>query len=149
MDARQRGDKYSDAEVRIRIAPSCKALMLVMTAAGATGLLIAIVPGMDAARILAAAWVACAAIDAVRSRALLRGPRAVRAFVIRGASIEVQDGSGRWREGSVRPGSFVAPWLTIVRWRPRGARIDRTIPLLAGMVGAEDFRRLRVVLRWG
>jgi len=123
--------------------------MLIMTAAGATGLVIALTPGFDAARIIAATWVACAAIESVHSRALLRGRRAIRSLRIRGARVEVQDGSGRWREGTLRPGSFAAPWLAIVRWRPAGARIDRTIPILAGMAPREDLRRLRVVLRWG
>jgi hypothetical protein len=42
----------------------------------------------------------------------------------------------------------VAPWLTIVRWRPEGAWFDRTVPLLPGMLDEEMFRRLRVVLRF-
>ena len=148
MDARYVEHKYSDAAVQVRVSPSCIAVMLVMIAAGATAGVIALTPGFDAARILAATWVACAAIEAVHSRALLRGRRAIRAFRVRGNSIEVQDGLGRWREGAIRAGSFVAPWLTIVRWRPRGARVDRTIPILPGMACEEDLRRLRVVLRW-
>jgi hypothetical protein len=67
---------------------------------------------------------------------------------IRATSIETQDGRGRWRTGSVRAGSFVAPWLTIVRWRPDGAWLDRTIPILPGMASPEELRRMRVVLRW-
>ncbi len=122
--------------------------MLVMLAAGATLAVIAVTPGLDAARILAATWVLCAAIEASHSRALLRGRRSVRALRVRGLSIEVQDGLGRWRTGTVRAGSFVAPWLTIVRWRPEGAWIDRTVPILPGMADREDLRRLRVILRW-
>ena len=148
MDARGGELKYSDAAVEIRIAPSCNCIMLVMIAAGATLVAIAATPGFDGARILAATWIACAALEAVHSRALLRGPRAVRALRIRGHGIEVEDGLGRWRSGTVRAGSFVAPWLTIVRWRPEGAWIDRTVPVLPGMASPEELRRLRVILRW-
>ena len=148
MDAQEGILKYSDGAVEIRIAPSCIAGMLVMIAAGATLLAIAATPGLDAARILAATWVACAALEAAHSRAWLRGRRAVRALRVRGNAIDVQDGLGRWRSGTVRAGSFVAPWLTIVRWRPEGAWFDRTVPILAGMARAAELRRLRVVLRW-
>jgi len=148
MDARSGEHKYSDASVEIRIVPSCISVMLVMLAAGATLAVIAVTPVFDAARILAATWVACAAIEATHSRALLRGRRGVRSLRIRGRAIDVQDDLGRWRAGTVRAGSFVAPWLTIVRWRPEGAWIDRAVPILPGMADPGDLRRLRVILRW-
>ena len=73
---------------------------------------------------------------------------AARALRLRlGGDIQVQDDRGRWTEGRVRDGSFVLPWLTIVRWRPAGARFDRTLALLPGMARAEDLRNIRVILR--
>jgi hypothetical protein len=36
-----------------------------------------------------------------------------------------------------------------VRWRPEGARLDHTVPLVPGMADDGSLRRLRVVLRWG
>ena len=67
-------------------------------------------------------------------------------------SLEVDPGPGRrWASSApacLRDGSFVAPWLTIVRWRPEGARFDRTFLVVPGMLEREDFRRLRVLLRW-
>ena len=71
-----------------------------------------------------------------------------RLWLARDGNVRVEWRDGRAIEGSVRPGSFVAPWLTIVRWRPEGAWCDRTVPLLPGMVDAEAFRRLRIVLRF-
>ena len=50
--------------------------------------------------------------------------------------------------GLLRDGAFVAPWLTIVRWRPHGAWWDRTLLVTPDRLSAEDFRRLRVLLRW-
>ena len=55
---------------------------------------------------------------------------------------------GGWRTGQVRDGSFVMPWLTIIRWRPEGKRLDRTLLLLPDMANAQDLRKIRVFLRW-
>ena len=149
MGAQAADRKYSDAACEIGLRPSRRAAWIVAGAALATLALIAATPGSTAARVLAAAWIACAAMDALRARAFLRGRRGVRAIRLgRGGEIAVQDGLGAWRAGSVSEGSFVAPWLTVIRWRPAEARFDRTVPILPGMLPQEDFRRLRVLLRW-
>ena len=149
MEARAGEHKYSEARCEVALAPSRRAALLVASAALATELLIAGIPGDAALRILAATWIACAALHAVHARCLLRGPRAVRAILLeRDGTIEVADALGRRVAGRVREGSFVAPWLTIVRWQPTNARRVRTIPVIPGMAAAEDLRRLRVLLRW-
>ena len=51
--------------------------------------------------------------------------------------------------GELRDGSFVASWLTIVRWRPPHRRFDRTLMIVPGMAQGEALRRLRVRLRLG
>ena len=63
--------------------------------------------------------------------------------------VGVIGGGGPSREGRLEEGSFVAPWLTLVRWRPDRARFDRTVLVAPGMVHPEAFRRLRVRLRHG
>ena len=62
--------------------------------------------------------------------------------------VEVRIG-GKWRAGLVCDGSFVLPWLTLVRWRPPEAWFDRTVPLLPAMASAEALRKIRVLLRFG
>ena len=140
--------QYSDASVAFGIHACHAAGAWIGVAASATAILIAFAPGPLAARIAALTWVACAALEAIHSRALLHGPRAARHMRIAAGIVEVEDGNGRRRTGTLQPGSFVAPWLTIVRWRPEGAWCDRTVPLLPGMLDAQTFRRLRVVLRF-
>ena len=63
-------------------------------------------------------------------------------------AIAVRCRGGQWRAGAVRDGCFVAPWLTIVRWRPEGARRDRTLLILPGMLSPEAMRKIRVILKW-
>jgi hypothetical protein len=72
----------------------------------------------------------------------------VRAIRVAGDRGILVNRDGDWRAGAVRDGSFVAPWLTIVRWRPRQAWFDHAVLILPGMVRAQEFRRLRVLLRW-
>lgn len=141
--------KYSEASVRIALKPSRVGLAAIVAMAASTLALIAFTPGPMALRILAATWIACAALHALHAAALQRGHRGARAVLVcRDGAIEVQDATGAWRTGSLRAGSFVAPWLTIVRWRPHAGRFDATIVLLPDMLPAEDFRRVRVLLRW-
>ena len=140
--------QYNDASVAFGIHASHAAGAWIAMSALATIALIALTPGALALRILAITWVSCAALEAIHSRALLRGARAARYVRIAAGSVEIEDGDGRVRTGTLRPGSFVAPWLAIVRWRADGARWERTVPILPGMLDAEAFRRLRVVLRF-
>lgn len=80
-----------------------------------------------------------------RARRSLNGVRGIR--VDGEGAIRVVTVQGE-RTGVVRAGSFVAPWLTIVRWRPKGARCDRTVAIFPDMANADSRRRLRVLLRW-
>lgn len=149
MGAKAREYKYSEAACEISLEPSRSAAWVVALASLATLILIAATPGAPALRILAATWTACAALEALHSRALLRGRRAARAVsLLRGGEIAVQDALGDWSNGRLSEGSFVAPWLTVIRWRPAGARFDRAVPILPDMLSPDDFRRLRVLLRW-
>ena len=66
----------------------------------------------------------------------------------RAGRIEVTTLDGRTFAGQVRDGSFVAPWFTTVRWKPDGSRFSRTIAVLPDMLSGQDFRQLRVLLRW-
>jgi toxin CptA len=141
--------KYSEAPVRAGLGPSRYALSCLVVMACASVALVAVTPGPVALRILAATAVACASLEAIHATALRRDRRGVRALILRRSrEIDVGFGNGRWLHGVVRDGSFVAPWLTIVRWRPEGARFDRSIVLLPGMLPGEEFRQLRVLLRW-
>lgn len=99
---------------------------------------------------LTASWrfaaLALIAVEAWRSWRAVRRVLVV-ALGIDGV-VEVTSRTGRVERGVARPGSFVAPWLVIVRWRPSLARRDRFVLLLPDMADAESLRTLRVILRW-
>jgi len=140
--------KYSEA-VGAALGPSRAGAGCILAAAVATLVVVALTPMGLAARALVAGGVAAGSIDAFVAVAARRGRRVARFVLLdRSGAVGVVDAAGRWRTGLVRAGSFVAPWLTILRWRPEGARFDRTILILPDMIDREAFRRLRVLLRW-
>jgi len=106
-------------------------------AAAATIVLLAALPGRFEARVAAMVWCVGAAAHAFKRQ------RASHAVRVDGPSIAV-DGI----EGRIVAGSFVAPWLTIVHWKPRDARFTRTLAVLPDAIDPEAFRALRVILRW-
>ena len=57
-------------------------------------------------------------------------------------------GDGRLVAGHVRASTYVGACVTTIVWRPDGWRRSRTILVLPDMLPAEDFRRLRVMLRY-
>ena len=59
---------------------------------------------------------------------------------------------GRSREGAILDDSYVGARLTTIVWRPDGApwyAPARTILILPDTLAADEFRRLRVLLRYG
>jgi hypothetical protein len=98
----------------------------------------------------ACAWLTVAGVVALRREAFREGQGSVSLLAIdlRGC-VEASGAAGRRVEGRLAPGSFVAPWLTVVRWKPEGARFARTVLVPPDAVDREAFRRLRVLLRWG
>ena len=116
---------------------------LLVAAATATLALLAATPLAAALRAALALLVVALACHA---RVAIRAVGAVR---VDGEGTMLLEGrDGKCRTGSVRDGSFVAPWLTLVRWRPDGSWRDHSVLILPGMLEADDFRRLRVLLRW-
>lgn len=129
-------------EVYCEFKYSGAAFILLAAAVGATLALVIFVPFADEARSAAFAWVVAMAWHA---HGRLDAVRALRLDCT--GVIAVRDRIG-WRTGQLRGGSFVAPWLTIVRWRPDGARFDATLVILPDMIQATARRRIRVILRW-
>lgn len=60
----------------------------------------------------------------------------------------VHMGDGRLVAGYVRSSTYVGAWATAIVWRADGAYWSRAILVVPDMLAAEDFRRLRVMLRY-
>ena len=149
MDAACGSFKYSDA-VELSLSPSRSAAAFLALVGIATLAVGSRLPLQDAGHWSLALVVVALTAEALRTVAARRGARAVRTVRLdRWGSLFLGLDGGRVRIGFVRPRCFVAPWLTIVRWRPEGARFDRTFIVLPDMLDAEPFRRLRVLLKWG
>jgi hypothetical protein len=130
--------QYSE-RVEVVLARSRRSEGFVAVGALATAILLAALPLEPGLQVAGLGWIALSA-----SHALGRLRPGLRVRVEEGGAIEVGGTAG-----TVRDGSFVAPWLAVIRWRPRGAWRDRRLLVAPDMLGAEDFRRLRVLLRWG
>lgn len=61
---------------------------------------------------------------------------------------EFQTRAGAWREAVLLGSSFVAPHLTVLNFKPAGGHLAKHLVILPDAVDAEDFRRLRVWLKW-
>jgi toxin CptA len=142
--------KYSGADsLTTALAPSRLAAAALASAGAGTLALIACLPLEAAVALPAVLWTGLLTLEALGAVAFRRGPRGARAISLsRSGDIVVLEGRGSRRAGMVVAGSFVAPWLTLVRWRPEGAWLDRSVLILPDMLEAEEFRRLRVLLRW-
>lgn len=61
--------------------------------------------------------------------------------------LQCPDGTAEWRDVEVLDDSFVSPVLIVLRYRTADRQV-RTLTLLPDSAGADDLRRLRVLLRW-
>jgi toxin CptA len=136
--------------VRVVLSPSTSALALIVSLALATCGVVASLPVEAAASGLAWLAIGVWTIDRVLVVALRRGPRAVRALELRGdLTVLVVTGDGRVCAGRVHRDSYVGARLSTLVWRPYGRWRVRAILLLPDMLPVDDFRRLRVLLRYG
>jgi hypothetical protein len=125
-------------------------LVIIAVLALATCVVIALVPAEPAATGLAIIVVCVWAIDRIHVVALRRGPRAVRRFELRGdLTLVVVTGDGKACAGRVHRDSYVGAHVSTIVWRPYGRWRLRAIWLLPDMLPTDEFRRLRVLLRYG
>ena len=95
--------------------------------------------------VVLAAWTTCA----FRRVALRHGAHAVTEVrVAANRLIAVRHGAQPLVAGHVRSTSHVGPHVTTIVWRPDGVLWSRTVLILPDMLPEEDFRQLRVLLRY-
>ena len=126
---------------------ACAAIVAVALGAFAILLTVPVPPWVVLAAACAlAAWAA----DRIRVIGLRRGPRAVREIRLDDKdAIEVTFADGRAVTGTLHGDSRAGPRLTSVVWQPEGAHWPRAVLILPDMLPADDFRRFRVLMRYG
>ena len=88
-------------------------------------------------------------IHALRRYALLRSRAAPIALELSDASeADVQARGGAWRHARILGTSYVSPLLTVLNLKIDGCLLARHLVIAPDMVDTEDFRALRVMLRW-
>jgi toxin CptA len=141
------GDPAWRVDIVLGASRRLEAWVTAVAAASLMAGLLANLPGV--ARAALACVLAIAAVRAARREAFREGAGAVRRMSVDLAGrVEVEGADGRVRAGRLTDDSFVAPWLTVVRWRPDGARFSRAIVIVPDAVEPGPFRRLRILLRW-
>ncbi len=98
---------------------------------------------------LVLALIAHGAAQAARVALLRRADSVVAVEAGRASGVPFRTRDGVWHEGRLLGSSYVSPGLTILNLKPAGARGVRHVVIFSDAVDPDDFRRLRVWLRWG
>ncbi len=136
--------------LRISLGPSRSASVLICVACLATAALVAWLPGAAALRGAVVIGIGAYAIVTMRHSAMRSASRAIIGVELDAdRAVRLTERTGRRIEGVVQPDSYVGALLTTLVVRPDGKRRLRTVAILPDMLPADDFRRLRLLLRLG
>jgi len=81
--------------------------------------------------------------------ALLLFPSSIVALLLKSdGRIEVTQRNGKILIGQQLKGGFVHPWFTTILWRNENAKFSRATVVLSDSLPREQFRELRVWLKW-
>lgn len=135
--------------LKITLRPSWL-LAGILTLAHAAAIAVVLLVGIPLwIKIIATAVLIAQWLIVVRQRALLRGPNVALAIEITSDhEINLRTRASGWREYDVLGYTYVTPYLTILNLRQSGDRTTSHVALLPDSLEAEDFRKLRVWLRW-
>lgn len=121
-------------------------LGLAHTAAAGACLLPDLPPPVGAALVVG---LAASCVCAVRSRALLYAADSIIALRFEeGGKLWVRTAGEGWSAATLHDSTFVNPWFTVLSVATGTSRSARHAVILTDSVNAENFRKLRVWLRW-
>jgi hypothetical protein len=135
--------------LRIQFNASRLAAACVCVAGLASALLLAWLPGHALARTCGVIAIGVFSLRLLRSWAARSAPASAASIEVSpDGHIAVTTRAGRRIEGAIRAETYVGAGLTSIVWRPEGSRFSRSIAIVSDMLPSEDFRRLRVLLRF-
>lgn len=136
--------------LRVALRPSRIATCALAALAGFAIVLLVIMPAPVWTDALAALVLIGWAVYRIRQHGLRCAPSSiVEVMLHEDHTIVAHRKDGRLQTGRVLDTSHVHPAFTSIVWRPDGARLARSIPIVADMLDRDDLRRLRVLLRYG
>jgi hypothetical protein len=136
--------------LRLSLGPSRQASALICITCLATCALVAWLPGAAALRGVSVIGIGAYAILIMRQWATRSASRAIIGIELDAdRAVRLTERTGGHVEGIVQPDSYVGALLTTLVVRPDGKRRLRTLAILPDMLPADDFRRLRLLLRLG
>jgi hypothetical protein len=135
--------------VRAALRPSpvlATVFVIVHLAAGATLFPLDLPP---AAKLFLAAVITASLARTLWHHALLKGKRSIIEIEVTNQEHgAVRMRTGGWLDALVLGTSCVTPRLTVINLRVEGGRTPRHLLLVRDNVAPDDFRRIRVLLRW-
>jgi hypothetical protein len=133
----------------IELPPSRRLAVVLGGAHGAVLLLLVLLPVAWWIVLPGGLLLAASAVMTIRQHALRRGANAVTALAFADRSqLRLRMGDGAWREGKIRGSSTVGAGFAVLNIELKG-KGSASVVLLGDGIAEEDFRRLRVWLRWG
>ena len=125
-------------------------MRLLALATIATAAMLALLPGEPWSRGTGVLIAGACGIRALRGTTAIGANRPITAVDLAADRRAIlTDRSGRRIEAIVQAESYVGATLTTVVLRPEGARRSRALAIWPDMTSADEFRRLRVLLRHG
>ncbi len=111
--------------------------------------LISLLPAVVDIKVMLVAMLIISLIYSLSKDALLISQDAIKVLVLSDEMpCQLMMRSGESISCSILEDSFVAPYLTVVCLKPEGKFFPRSLVMLKDSLDAEEFRKLRVWLRW-
>lgn len=137
-------------QLRVALGPSRIAACAFGSLALVAIVLLAIMPTPGWTDAMAAIALVAWAVHRIRLHALRSAAASIVEVILADdRAIVVRRRDGVLRTGVVLERSHVHPAFTSIVWREDGARLARSVPIAPDMLDPDDFRRLRVLLRYG
>lgn len=135
--------------LKIGLRPSKYLAGILVLAHGAAIAIVVFVALPAWAKIIAATILLVHLLLVVRRQALLLAADSSIAIEISADNrFSVQTRTGGWSEYEVLGSTYAMPYLTVLNLRQRDSRALNRITLFPDSLHADDFRKLRVWLRW-
>ncbi|MCX7627470.1 MAG: hypothetical protein N2Z69_03550 [Methylophilaceae bacterium] len=134
------------SEIRLHSSRQLLAVLTIAHLGAAAALLVVPVPFW--LQLSCGLTILASLVHSVRHHAMRQGAGAIVALRTSGRGMEVQTTDGNWLMVEVLGSSLVTPWLTVLHLRPTPHRRRVPLVLLPDMLLPQDYRRLRVWLRW-